>query len=242
MTLRSAMEFGRALWMLDMRYSNIQSSKAGAQKLQILARQLFSGTSLFDWAYAIRGRRKILAWEASGRAGPPPNAFKQRTVSEYAKRYGIHVLVETGTLMGDMIYAQRNSFDRLYSIELDDLLYQSAVCRFRSWPHIEVLHGDSGILLPTLLACIACPCLFWLDAHYSGDGTAKGESDTPISYELLAILRHPIRNHVVFIDDARCFTGQGGYPALRDLQSSIPQIRPDLKVEVADDCIRIMPQ
>ena len=83
------------------------------------------------------------------------------------------------------------------------------------------------------------PCLFWLDAHYSAGPTAKGEIETPISVELDAALKHSVKEHVVLIDDARCFDGSHDYPAMFEIESAIFKFRPDLQFECRDDIIRI---
>src|SRR3990167_3220711 len=68
--------------------------------------------------------------------------------------------------------------------------------------------------------------LFWLDAHYSGTGTARGRKDTPIARELKAILTHRVRNHIIIIDDARLFNGQNSYPKLTWLRKLIKEKYP----------------
>jgi uncharacterized protein with ACT and thioredoxin-like domain len=54
---------------------------------------------------------------------PPGEQVKQRYVREYGSRFGIEVLVETGTFMGDMINAVKKDFKSIYSIELSRDLY-----------------------------------------------------------------------------------------------------------------------
>jgi len=50
--------------------------------------------------------------------------------------------------------------------------------------------------------------LFWLDGHYSSTGTARGKVDTPIFYELMHILSHPLASKfLLVIDDQRLFRG-----------------------------------
>jgi len=57
--------------------------------------------------------------------------------------------------------------------------------------------------------------LFWLDGHYSGEGTACGDQVSPILQELDLIKAHPRRDHCILIDDSRLFTGVDGYPTLK---------------------------
>ena len=61
---------------------------------------------------------QIAKWEREGRQIPPPHIVKQRVLREYAKKYGLRILVETGTSTGDMVEAMKTDFDRIYSIEL----------------------------------------------------------------------------------------------------------------------------
>jgi hypothetical protein len=147
--------------------------------------------------------------------------------------------VETGTFFGDMIYAQKNQFDKLISIELDDYLFERAKKRFKNQPHIKILKGDSGEKIAEILATMNEPCLFWLDAHYSGGPTARGELTTPIFQEMGQILTHRIQNHVVLIDDARLFNGSDGYPTFRELQNFVDSFDPGRLVWIENDTITI---
>src|SRR6266404_6571711 len=152
-------------------------------------------TVLYDVLVRVRARREtkrrtdtdralIEAWERSGRPIPPPDAVKQRTVSEYGERFGLDCFVETGTCLGAMLDAVKGCFKKIYSIELDETLFENAEIRFRPYKHIRLLQGDSADLLPGLLNEVRQPSLFWLDAHYSGGFTAKGEVATPVLNEL----------------------------------------------------------
>lgn len=114
----------------------------------------------------------------------------------------IKVFVETGTYKGWMIDKMKNYFETIYSIELDTSLYDQALKRFGGRDKIELLHGDSAVEIKKILEKLDEPALFWLDAHGSGAITSD---NAPIIYELKAIFAHPVRNHVVLIDDARHF-------------------------------------
>ena len=185
--------------------------------------------------------RRVRQWERAGRPGLPPHAVKQAVLRHLAAEYELHVLVETGTFMGDMVAAQRDVFDRIYSIELSPRYHERAQRRFRRTPHVELICGDSGREIGSLVARLDAPALFWLDGHYSGGTTAKGEHETPIIEELEAILTADERRHVIVIDDARCFGADPAYPTIAVVRALIRDRRPDLTVEVQDDTIRIFP-
>jgi hypothetical protein len=150
-------------------------------------------------------------------------------------------MVETGTYFGDMLQAVRGAFSRLYSVEVDARLYERAVRRFRDDSSVTIVHGDSADVLPQLLNSINEPALFWLDAHYSGGITAKGKSATPVLRELTAIIARDKPAHVILVDDAQCFGTWSGYPSVAEVVELVRVIRPDYKVIVQDDIIRIHP-
>ena len=188
---------------------------------------------------ARRDRRKRRAWLAAGRPAPAPSVVKHDIVRHYADRYGLATLVETGTYMGGTIEALEDCFARIYSIELDDALYERARARFAHLPQVRILHGDSAQKLPELLAELRGPALFWLDGHYSGPGTAKGRRETPIVEEIRAVLAHPVAGHVILVDDARAFGTWPDYPTLEEFRCLVATEAPTLQFTVEDDIIRI---
>jgi glycosyltransferase involved in cell wall biosynthesis len=183
--------------------------------------------------------REIEAWVERGRPARPPHAIKVQTLKDYARRFSLARLVETGTYRGDMIEACRDTFDSIVSIELSAPLFESARARFATDPAVTILQGDSGEVLPRVLASVREPALFWLDAHYSGGSTAKGAAFTPIYRELEAILAHPADGHVVLVDDAADFVGEEDYPTVEQLRQFVKERRPGHRFEIADDIIRI---
>lgn len=183
----------------------------------------------------------VRSWHYRGEPAPPPYAIKRQILREYARRFGLRILVETGTFYGDTSLTLRNNFKRIVSIELDRALYERAKERLKPYRQITVLQGDSGKVITGVMGEISEPVLFWLDAHYSGGITARGEVDSPIFDELDVILTHSIKNHVILIDDARVFTGKGGYPTVPQLREYLLEKRRDLEMEVRHDMIRITP-
>jgi hypothetical protein len=170
----------------------------------------------------------------------PPSIVKQRIVISLAKKCGIHRLVETGTYLGDMIYATKNIFDKIDSIELGEELYKNAVQRFKNHRHIKIWNGDSATVLAEIIKNIDEPSLFWLDAHYSGGITARSASgDTPIEKELDIIFNKWNEESLMLIDDARCFTGNDGYPTVEALEKLIRGKSENLELRIENDIIRI---
>lgn len=180
-------------------------------------------------------------WHKKGKPLPAPHTVKQKTLYEYAKRFQLGILIETGTFYGDMVEAMKGSFDQIYSIELSKALYDSATRRFHGVNNITLIHGDSGIKLGEVMKKINRPALFWLDGHYSGGITAKGEKITPIYEELKHILRSEDMAHVIIIDDARCFGINAPYPSIENLISFVKSRKPNANITVQDDMIRIVP-
>lgn len=175
-----------------------------------------SSTLLF-YIRNIKGKKMAEVWEKNGRKGAPPHIVKQKIVAGFGKRFHCETLVESGTFQGDMVQAQKNNFERIYSIELSPELRQKAARRFRGTKHIKIIQGDSGKVIPEIMPLLKGKTLFWLDGHYSGGITAKGEKECPIFEELDAILGHNQLKHVILIDDARLFNGTHDYPELDDL-------------------------
>ena len=202
-------------------------------------REVIKQTPLYDIIRRVKQKRYLRTWEKKGRPVPMPDLMKQKVVKEYAREFSVQTMVETGTFFGDMIYATKNVFDRIFSIELDPFLCDRAKKRFSRLHHISIVQGSSAKVLPDILSDITQPCLFWLDAHYSGGITARGETETPIIQELTLIINHPVAEHVILIDDAREFVGLNDYPTIEDLRNLIYKGHPDWIFEVKNDIIRM---
>jgi hypothetical protein len=183
-------------------------------------------------------RRIALQWRLSGRPLPPPHVVKQLAILRYQASRKLATFVETGTFTGEMIEAMRPHFQRLISIEMSPEIHDSARSRFAGDPRIELLLGDSAVVLPRVLEQIREPALFWLDGHFMGGTTARGGEDTAVRHELSALLTHPVRRHLALIDDARLFDGTAGYPTVSELREWIHRERPGSEMRVEDDIIR----
>jgi hypothetical protein len=176
-------------------------------------------------------------WESNGYPVPPPHSAKQKIIEKYAGQYSCDILIETGTYLGDTVFSQKDNFSRIISVELSDRFYRAAVRRFKKYSHITILCGNSGDLLPTIITDITCRSLFWLDGHYSGGLTARGETESPVFKELDAIFNNNTLHHVILIDDARLFVGKRDYPTFDELNAYIKKKNPQYKMNIESDII-----
>ena len=184
-------------------------------------------------------RSRIADWKNNGCLIPPPPLVKQEIIKKYAKKYRMRVFVETGTYMGNTIEACKDTFDRIISIELNRNLHERAKEKFLANNHITLYQGDSSDVLPAILAGIPEPALFWLDGHYSKGITSRGKLSTPIMAELQHVFSHTIDRHVILIDDAHCFTGDGDYPTIDTLMQLVIEKKPLYDFFVQHDIIFI---
>lgn len=185
---------------------------------------------------------EVFVWGIKNKPTPLPHKKKVKIISVYSERFHIQTLIETGTYLGQTVDDLKNTFDKIYSIELDKTLYKNARKIFFKDKGVKIIQGDSAIILPDLIKEVKTPTLFWLDAHYSGGITAKGTEETPILNELRSISKSKIKNHVILIDDARNFTGLYDYPTIKETKLFVSRYFPNYKIGIKNDIIRIYPE
>lgn len=133
-------------------------------------------------------------------------------LADYKKYSG--VLIETGSCYGDGINkAITAGYQKIKSVELLDTLHFHCVGMFKDNPAVELYLGRSVDRLPDMLNDEG-RCVFFLDAHPAGPGTAGHEEilrdgpgsefdqDTIIKQELEIILAHR-HDHIILIDDCK---------------------------------------
>lgn len=204
----------------------------------MIFRKLLQGTPWYGFYKSLGHYPDYCYWLLRGKPARSPHLLKQRTVREYAGKFNLRILVETGTYYGEMVSAMKHEFKRIYSIEFDERLAALARERFARFPHIQILQGDSQSVVPGLLHSLNEPALFWLDAGYYGWAGLQGDKRR-LSTELEAILRHPLSGHVILLDDARGLNGRNGAPTVAELKSRIESEFPGRRVELKHDILRI---
>jgi hypothetical protein len=194
--------------------------------------------SFFNFLRFINERvLRFLLWKA-GLSSVPPHFIKFRIIKEYKDKFNLDTLVETGTYLGDTVAKARGCFSEIYSIEVDEVLFNKAKAKFSCFKGIHILKGDSAKVLPEVTAEIKAPALFWLDAHYSGGITSGDAELSPIVQEVESILKANNLEHVFLIDDAHLFNGQHGYPDMQFLNKLISKYRPHWSVYFEANIIR----
>ena len=179
-------------------------------------------------------------WLLRGRPRRTPHRIKQMAVLEYARRYRLRQLVETGTYYGEMVAFASAHFDSIHTIELDPRLADFARRNFQGNRRVHLHEGDSQTILPQILAKVASPTLFWLDAGYYGWDNSMG-SRSRLGAELEAILRHPVAGHVILMDDAHALNGENGAPTFAAIQQLIESEFPGRSVSQLYDIMRVVP-
>jgi hypothetical protein len=81
------------------------------------------------------------------------------------------IAVETGTFKGDTTLLLSKYFERVYTIEIDNKLYNEVINRIDN-KNIKFYLGNSSDIISSIsdeLNLTDSKILFWLDAHWSGD-------------------------------------------------------------------------
>lgn len=143
----------------------------------------------------------------------PPFQFEERfplqLMAELQTLLGLSIFVETGSGSGNTAGAAAAYFKEVHTIELHEPTFRQTRADLVQFPNVTCHFGESADVLMALRPqLVGKPVFFWLDAHYSGEGTACGPVECPVFSELAAIeLCNSGQPLVVAIDDARLFLG-----------------------------------
>lgn len=168
-------------------------------------------------------------------------AYKWESLShltdEYLQKYGNgDIFVETGTYLGDTVkLALGAGFNRIYSCELNEKLYNDCVTLFKDNPNVTILLGDSVDCLKDILSRITGPATFWLDAHASGELVGGKSGGSPVVDELKLIAEHECKEHTIFIDDRRLFgSSEWSFVTEEQALEVLKQINPNYNISYLD--------
>jgi len=151
---------------------------------------------------------ELIKWqEIYNFSEPFPTFIKKKVLKEYSSSSTIWV--ETGTLVGDTAKYLSKIAKFVYTIEPSEKYYNLSVKNLKNYENIKIYNDTSENKLNDILEIIKpnSDVCFWLDGHWSGGDTFKGETDTPILSELDTIERY-LNNFSklnILIDDFRIF-------------------------------------
>lgn len=170
--------------------------------------------------------------------GSPDNHYyKVSRIKSISKKNNCETLIETGTFYGQTIQKCNGFFGKIISVELHPYLFECNRIVFSSNSNIKIYHGDSSTFLSKMIDDAEGKIVYWLDGHYSGNGTACGENASPILNELRIIKGKGRKSDVILIDDIRLFVDKDGYPSLEDTIEAILEINREYKISFDRDCL-----
>ena len=154
-------------------------------------RLLFPGPIIIEMVNQLRKyKQKLKAHFQKNKTSDVEISYdqKRQIINLYREKYSCKSFVETGTFLGDTVWFFKEFFDELYSIELSYELAERAKKRFEDCANVNIIEGNSAIVLQQIIDKFNCPVFFWLDGHYSSEffykgeyfRTAKAEKNTPI--------------------------------------------------------------
>jgi hypothetical protein len=160
----------------------------------------------------------------------------------------LSIFVETGTFYGETTRRIAPHVDKVYTVELAKSIFAAVHPELQKFPNVVAVEGDSAEALRSLRSELeGSSVLYWLDAHWCGDGSAGAGRECPVLHELEAISNLNERS-VVLIDDARYFLAPppsphqvADWPRLCELTDKIREVASDHGVWVINDVVIVVP-
>lgn len=118
------------------------------------------------------------------------------------------IFIETGTHLGKTIKEINSLFKEIHTIEISNIFFDKAAKNLSTFSNVNLHLGDSSIVLQDILKNCNENIIFWLDGHFSGGDTGKGEKDCPVIEECITISEYLLRTKtkaIILIDDFRLF-------------------------------------
>jgi len=150
---------------------------------------------------------------------------------EILEKYKSEIFIETGFQTGSGVQkAIQVGFKKIYSIEIVKGYYNKGMEKYKDNSQVTLILGDSNKEFPKLLEQIKEPATIWLDSHFP--------KYTTLLTELKTLKEHPIKNHIILIDDIRKIK-QGDWEDMNMelLIDLIKQINPNYEIKFIDSTI-----
>jgi hypothetical protein len=197
---------------------------------------------MVDWrdvGEPLRRVRALWSFDRGQLAQPSPTAKRRQLLGLFRER-DHRVLVESGTYRGGTVAFFLPHAERIISVEIDPALHQQALLRFRDAPNVDLRLGDALDVVPAAVAEQRQSCLVWLDGHFSGGVTGRGQVSEPAIEVLrrLGDLGMPPGTTIV-VDDLRMFGRGADVPPLDELVDAARGCVPGAQLTTGLDCLII---
>lgn len=163
------------------------------------------------------------------------NFIKRFFLQEIIKKHNLDYFVETWTFYWETTQYISRFVNKVVTIEIYQPLYERAKKKFHNNRKIDIIYADSSDALKNIK--FKKDVLFFLDWHYSGDWTWKGQKECPLFEELESIKSLWIQNQVIVIDDFRLFWVDSNYPTMTEIESKLKSINKKYTIQVIHDML-----
>lgn len=145
--------------------------------------------------------------------------------------------LETGYYMGSGVHrAIQAGFEKIFSIEISSIHVKNGKKHYEDnilLGQVEIINDDSRNLYETIKQYPNKRFLFFLDAHADQSIEHERSVNCPVLEELEAIKKHPIKDHVILVDDMRLFRSQSAWARdilVDKIVEELHKINPNYKI------------
>jgi len=152
----------------------------------------------------------------------PHSWTKYRQIVSLGRATGGDVFFEVGTFLGVTTKRCAKKFRKVWTVELDPKLCAEARRYLASSFNVAVIEGDGLKEVEKFLAETGeRNVIVFLDGHFSGGATAKGDLVEPALEEIAILARHRDKIAGFIVDDFRELGTQPGWPTKWELIKSV---------------------
>ena len=170
----------------------------------------------------------------------PHSWSKYRQLKAVGKRTNADCFVETGTFLGNTSMRCSRAFKQVFTIELDEKLFQQAKDYLSSRDNVVCIQGDATVELPLVLQRPECNnAVIFLDGHFSSGKTAHGDVPEPACELLASLAEFKSKINGIVVDDFRLFGVEAGWPHKSELLRTAEEHFGDYRLAVHLDQLTI---
>lgn len=183
--------------------------------------------------------RSVRGWLRGDPLVGPTAGAKQRHLAGLLRDRGHRIFIEAGTYKGATTAHFAKRAEQVISVELHEGLYEAARKRFARYPNVILIKGDALVEIPKAVAGCVSPPLVFLDGHFSGPGTAKGDMVEPAELTLRALAEVSPPGTTVVVDDLRLFGARPNFPELDAVTAAARAAFPAARIHAGLDSVVI---